>query len=479
MKLTSKTMSIVVLLTSVSTVCAQQPRLKGKVTFEDPKEQGSQIRINLKNVRTGKLVEGQQDSTKVPDWYHVAPIDVVVDVEFDGGGCYEGDGHPRISVKRENHDLPDVVLKKTRECRLKELRQAKGRTTTNAKANTGGVTKRSGGAASVEEETHATVGSSSDFYLFKSLESNLIPSPEEFRKELEAEAAHARNGEFFDTFQYKFNLKSALYQDRPELMKVLTDFKGDGKNSVFFKEIGKVRWDMFSDVVRRELQPSAPVNLDNVFDVVQEEAISPNIRGTANVALLNGTLPSEKLQAVRQFYRQQSPESPVFETSLVGLLRVGQNEDVVTVVRHMSDPSPETSRMAMEAVSLATLIKGKDAFPWASRTLADVAATSKDPWRRAFAYRSLRPFVDQGDETAFRAMEVGSEDNDPFVRVHVALALGAGETEKNKKASYLLRNILLTDDDRHVRDAARLSLSGASTKGWAADFKTWNSPKDQ
>lgn len=475
MKLTSKTLSIVVLLTSVSTVCAQQPKLKGKVTFSDPKEQGSQIGINVKNVGTGRLVKGEQDTTKVEDWYHVAPLNALVDVEFDGGGCYLGDGHSRIRVQQENGELDKVVLQKTLDCRLKEFRQAKMRTVTNAKAGA----KRSGGAQSVEDEAPAAA-SSVDFHLYKSIEASLIPSANEFKKELEAEAAHARNGEFFDTFQYKFALKSELYKDRPELMQILADFKGNGENSVFFKSIGQVRWEMFFDVVGRELRPSTAVNLDHVVTVVQEESVSPNIRGTANVALLNDTLPSDKLQTVRQFYRRQPPDSPVFETSLVGRLRIGEAEDLAQVIRYIKDPSGETSRMAMEAVSLAALIKGKDAFPEASSALADVAANSKDPWQRAFAYRSLRPFVDQGDDIAFKAMEAGSRDEKAFVRLHVALALGAGDTEKDQKASNLLRNVLLTDIDRYVREAARLSLSGASTKElFAGEFKAWNSNRQQ
>jgi hypothetical protein len=464
MKLTLKSLSIVVLLTSVTNVFPQDPILKGKVIFDDPQERGSQIMISVRNLRTGQLVGGQQDKTKGGDWYHVAPLNALVDIEFDGGGCYEGDGHPKIPVKQENEELPEVVLKKTRLCRLKELRQRRGKTTTNVKTNERANKSRS---AADDEEPQAVVNFT-ELHFDKATESSLIPSSNEFKRELEAEAVHARNGEFFDTFQYTFALKSALYGDRPELMKVLSDFKANTENSVLFEAIGQVRPEMFADIVRLELQPSDDVNTDNVFAVVQEESVSPNIRGTANVALLNRTLPDEKLQALNQFYRRQSPDSEIFETSLVGRLRIGEAEDIAQVVSYIKDQSIETSRMAMEAVSLATLINGKDAFPEASTTLANVATNNKNPWLRGVAYRSLRPFVDQGDETAFKAMKVGSRDPNPYVRVQVALALGVGDTEKDKKASYLLRYVLLNDKDRYVRDAARLSLKGALTKGWVA-----------
>src|SRR5688500_17685755 len=162
MKLTSKSSLIVVLIISVTTVCAQQPRLKGKVIFDDPQEQGTQIEIRVRNLRTGELVRGQQDRTKVEDWYHEAPLNALVDVEFDGGDCYEGDGHPKITVKQENEELPKVVLKKTRLCRQKELRKLRGTTITIVRPNAGANKSRSRGDASVYEEakTEAIVSNS-------------------------------------------------------------------------------------------------------------------------------------------------------------------------------------------------------------------------------------------------------------------------------------------------------------------------------
>jgi hypothetical protein len=53
--------------------------------------------------------------------------------------------------------------------------------------------------------------------------------------------------------------------------------------------------------------------------------------------------------------------------------------------------------------------------------------------------------------------------------VEVALALGVGDTERDKYANSLLRYVLSTDADRNVRDAAKLSLKGQITNGWVAD----------
>ena len=463
MKLTPKTFLIVVLFTSTAGVCAQQPKLKGKVAFANPRERGIEIRINVKDRDTGGLVPGEQPRTEVEDWFHVAPLNALVDIEFDGGKCYRGNGHSRIRVRQENEDLQKVTLLKTRECKIAELRQAK-RTYAGVRAEIG--IKRHGGAQSTEE---AVV----DFETGDSRrEAELIPSPEELRQELAEEAAHARNGEFFDTFQYKFALTSELYRDRPELLKVLTDFRANKDNAIFFRDIGQVKPEMFTDVVRRELGGEDDnANLDNVFALVKEEALSPNVRGGATVALLNGQLSGEKLMQVRDYYRQQSPTSPIFANSLIALARIGEAEDRAKLYSYITADSGETRLKAMEALSLATLIAGPDAFPQGVKTLTSVAVDkNQEPLVRAFAYRSLRPFVHQGDQTAFQALVAGVTDSKPEVRVQVVLALGVGKMEQTDAAESLLRKVLLTDRSPQVREAARLSLKGASTSEWAAQM---------
>jgi HEAT repeat protein len=468
MKLAAKTLLIIMLLTPFSSVCAQQPRLKGKVDYEDPQERGSEITIKVKNVGTGGLVSGQQESTKVEDWYHVAPINALVDVEFDGGGCYMGDGHSRIRVRQENADLRKVVLQKTRECKLKELAQQVKQQTISASAakkdEASTAPRATGRVASTQAIAEARA---KEFEIYSVAASDLIPSPEELKRELEAEAAHARNGEFFDTFQYKFALKTELYRSRPALMKVLTDFRAKTENSLFFRAIGQVRPEMYDDIVRRELQPSRDVNLDNIVTVVKEDAVTTNIRGTATVALLNGEIPDDKLGPVREYFRQQSPSSPIFQTSLIALLRVGEAEDQARLFGYVRDGSAETRNIAMEALSLATLIKGVEAFPDGSTTLATVAANKEgDPLVRAVAFRSLRPFVDQGDKIALQALVNGLTDQNKEVRMQVVLALGVGKTEQDPRVRDRLRRIMLSDGSYQVREAARLSLSGAQTTDW-------------
>jgi len=469
MKLTPKTLLIVLLFTSTAGVCAQQPRLKGKVAFANPRERGVEIRINVKDRDTGGLVPGEQPRTQVEDWFHVAPLNALVDIEFDGGKCYRGNGHSRIRVKQENEDLQKVTLLKTRECKIAELRQAK-RVYAGVRAEAG--IKRHGGAQSIEE---AVVGFETEGL---KREAELMPSPDELRQELEEDAAHARNGEFFDTFQYKFALTSELYRDRPELLKVLTDFRANKNNAIFFREIGQVKPEMFTEVVRRELgEANDDANLDNVFAVVKEEALSANVRGGATVALLNGQLSDEKLKQEREYYRQQSPSSPIFANSLIALARIGEAEDRAKLYSYIMADSGGTRLKAMEALSLATLIAGPEAFPQGAETLTSVAADkNQDPFVRAFAYHSLRPFVDQGDPTAFKALVAGVKDSKPEVRVQVVLALGVGKTEQTDVAESLLRRVLLTDRSPQVREAARLSLKGASTSGWAVQMFSTQPP---
>ncbi|HET6974907.1 MAG TPA: HEAT repeat domain-containing protein [Pyrinomonadaceae bacterium] len=453
------TLAIIVLFIPVGDVCAQQSSLKGKVSLAGPRDRGNEIKIQVRNRGTGQFIDGEQPNTRIEDWFHVAPLYALVDVEFDGGPCYRGDGHSQIRVKKFNADLPQVILQKTRECKIKERRQV----TRVASAGGGGevgMAPHSGGMASIDKQEARTaeIGKYSS-------EDNLIPSPTELKQELDEEAAHARNGGFFDTFQYKFALKAELYRDRPELMKVLSEFRTNKENSVFFQAIGQVRPEMFTDVVRRELEAPGDVNLDNVFAVVREESASQNIRGAANVALLNGSIPDDKLSQIRAYFRQQSPSSPIFVTSLVGLGRIGEADDQKILYRYIASGSRETSSVAMEALYYATLIKGTESFSQGSETLADVAANNEDPALRASAFRSLRAFAYQGDETALKALVEGSTDKDPAVRLQAVLALGVGKTEQSSMVRSVLRRISLTDSSRWVRDAARVALSGAPTTG--------------
>lgn len=471
MKLTRTSFLMIALLVSVANVCAQdRAKLEGKVALANPRESTSEILIRVRDRDTDKLIGGEQSSTKSEDWFHFATLNALVDVEFDGGVCYVLDGYSAIRVKQVNEELKKITLQKTRECKLKESRQ---RRAYQIAARTGGevngVATNQGGAtvgAIVDERMEARA--KIDRAIETEVDEWLVPSPEQLKQELESEAAHARNGGFFDTFQYKFSLKEELYRSHPELVQVLTDFKNKKENAVLFGTIGQIRPEMFTDVVRRELQKSNEVNLDNVWTVFKEESASPSVRGTANVAYLNGLLPDERLKQAIAYYRQQAPDSPIFATSLIALGRVGEPEDQARLYSYVNDSSGETRWTAMEALSLTTIIKGPVALPDASKTLAKVASDNTDPYVRAFAYHSLRPFVYHGDAVAFRALLKGAHDQNAQVRLQAVLALGVGRTEQKRRVHTVLRTIYFTDRSSAVRQAAKLSLIGATTRNLAA-----------
>ena len=464
MKLTPGNSMIIVLL-SFSTLYAQGPtRLKGKVVRENPSER-SEIKITVRDRDTGKPVEGEQLSTRIDDWYHVVRPTTLVDVEFDGGPCYLGDGHSRIRVQQIDEVLPDVKLQKTRECRIAEsIRDKPARKKTwSTITRTQVYTPQAGGRASAGIGVTTTATVSARGSEESTSETILLPSPEVLKQELEAEAAHARNGEFFDTFQYKFALKLELYGDRPALVKVLTDFRSKKENAVFFQTIGQVTPEMFTDVVRREFQLSEEVNLNNVFAVLKEDAVSQNTRGSANVALLNGDLPDQMKKEVREYHRQQSPSSPIFLTSLVALQRIGEYDDQERLYDYVTDADGETRNIAMEAVYLSALIEGPQALPGASKSLAKVANSDADPSVRAIAFHSLRPFLNYNDKTAVKALLKNLKDPNETVRLQVVWALGVAQTEKNPKVKDRLQKISQGDRSAEVRKAALFTLSGFST----------------
>ena len=478
MKLTIATLLLLTISISGSILHAQtpRPRLKGKVVRAESRvcKYAGEIGINVKDHNTRLNVKGQQSATKVEDWYREVDLGTLVDIEFDPGPFHEGDGHSKIRVEQVNSDLPLVKFQKSRDCRILEdveKRRKQGRAYqgyTGAGAASAGGAKSGSAITLIREPEPEPELAESDFKPLKidpKLDADLIPSPAVLREELEAAASHARNGEFFDTFQYKFALKSELYRDIPELMKVLSEFRLKAENETLFQPIGKLKPEMFTDVVRRQFETSKDANLDNIRLVVQEENVSEGIRGSATVALLNGPLQDDFRKDMAAYYRSQGPESPIFSNSLIALGRLGEAQDISKLYRYVTDESADNQRLvAMQALALTQLIEGPDSLPGGAKTLASVATGDQDPEVRAFAVQSLRPFVYYQDQVALDALFDGADDQNSAVRAQVALALGVGQVERGKKVRDVLRR-LMADSSPEVRRAAYLSLTGKLTSG--------------
>src|ERR1041385_1309004 len=137
--------AMLIFIASLATTQAQESRLKGKVVRAESRGSATEIRITVKDRGTGKTIQGEQSSTEAEDWFHVAPVNALVDVEFDGGICYVLDGQSQIRVRQVNEDLQKVTLQMTRDCKIREKlkHRAKGSiATARAREEVGSIRER-------------------------------------------------------------------------------------------------------------------------------------------------------------------------------------------------------------------------------------------------------------------------------------------------------------------------------------------------
>jgi hypothetical protein len=457
---------ILVLISCTTTVFAQKPQqrpmLKGRVfSGEKPPQQNwGDVRIKVINLANHQEIEGEQKVTTEQTWFHVALLGASVDILFDKACHVQGSLLDKY-VNPGETSFPTIKLHKTRPC-LK-LEQQKNRhhalRLQLPSANLAVVRADRFAAHPIElsEFTNAEMRESSES----------DPSAKTLKEDLEKEAALARRGKFFDTFQYNFRVNWIVYGDVPALRSVLLEFQEAKENKDLFSQLGNVPLEAFDDVIAAQFEISDQADFENIKRVVMDSAMSSSIRGSGSVAFLNikPRLPETTANQMIEYYRQQAQDSSseIFATSLVVLMRAGDSTDKAKIY-HDARASTDQKRVlgSMNALRLAHIIEGADAVPEGAKTLAEVANTSEDPTVRAAAFFALRPFANTKDQTAITALVTGAQqDPDAAVRFRATVALGVGELEDDPWVHRVLRRVAKTDPSAAVRRAAKFSLSGA------------------
>jgi HEAT repeats len=457
---------VLALLLCTSTVVAQnhpqEPMLRGRVISGEkpPQQNWGDVRIKVINRANYEEIEGEQKVTFDQTWYHVAVLGAHVDIMFDKA-CHIPAVLFNKYVKPGDNYLTNVKLRKTKPC-LRLERQNSRHHALRLEFPTADVAAvRSHHFAvqpfEISEFTNAEMYANSDS----------VPSADTLKKELTKEAALARRGKFFDTFQYNFRVNWIVYSDVPVLRSLLLEFQEAKENQDLFSQLGNVPPEAFDDVIAAQFEISDQPHFENIKRVITDSTMSPSVRGSASIAFLNikPGLPEPTVNQMIEYYRQQAQDSSseIFATSLVVLARVGNNSDRAKLYDDALVSSDRKRVFAsMNALRLAHIIEGPDAVPEGAKTLAEVANTSKDSTVRAAAFSALRPFAYTNDQTAITALVTGAqEDPDAAARFRATVALGVGELEDDPWVSKVLRQVAKADPSSAVRRAARFSLSGA------------------
>jgi len=437
--------------------------LKGWVfSGEKPPQQNwGDVRIKVINLANHREIEGEQKVTTEQTWYHVAVLGASVDILFDKA-CHVQGTLLNKYVNPGETSFPTVKLHKTRPCLKLEQKQKNRHHALRLQlpsADPAVVRADRFAAQPIElsEFVNAEMRESSDS----------DPSAKMLKEDLEKEAALARRGKFFDTFQYNFRVNWTVYGDVPALRSVLLEFQEAKENQDLFSQLGNVPLEAFDDVIAAQFEISDQADFENIKRVVMDSAMSSSVRGSGSVAFLNikPKLPETTANQMMEYYRQQAKDSSseIFATSLVVLMRAGDSTDKAKIY-YDARASTDQKRVlgSMNALRLAYIIEGTDAVPEGAKTLAEVANTSDDATVRGAAFFALRPFANAKDETAITALVTGAQqDPDAAVRFRATVALGVGELEDDPWVRRVLRRVAKTDPSAAVRRAANFSLSGA------------------
>lgn len=427
-------------------VFSQDARLHGKVVpAESPNNPPlfwRGIRITVMNKKTKLEVKGQQDFTKDHTWYHNAPIGAMVEVLFDRDPCYVK-GSMQVEVDQASMELETVRLQKSRECLLGERRQR--RRNMNKRAH--------------HYEANAVQDPSSD--------ADLIPTVAILKKELAEQAELTRRGVSFDSFQYNFAIKEEIYGDIPALAEVLKQFRSDSKNKDLFAEVGDAGLKEYRESARAQFEISDQINTGAIKSILKDEDLSPNVRGSAGVALLNLKLDHETREELLKYHRKQleNPSSLILPTSMVSLARIGDDNDKKKIIDLVLNGEKYQRLIAMEAVAAAQLIDGPGAVPEGVQALSTVAQTDEDPELRKAAVFALRPYAYQDEQVAIKTLMTSAKDPVKEVRVEAVAALSVGEVEDQPRVRKLLWSVVRSDPVQFVRQTAILSLRGPSRLG--------------
>jgi hypothetical protein len=447
-------LALVVCATTVVAQNSQQgPTLKGRViSCEKPPHQNwGDVRIKVINLANYQEIEGEQKVTTDQTWYHVALRGAHVDIIFDKA-CHVPAVLLNKYVKPGDNNFPTVKLRKTKPCLRIERYENRHHALRLQFETAGAATVRTHHSAA-QPLMHEN--------------SDSVPSAKTLNEELAKEAALARRGKFFDTFQYNFRVTWIVYGDVSALRSVLLEFQEAKENQDLFSQLGNVPPEAFDDVIAAQFEISDQADFENIKRVVMESAMSRSVRGSASVAFLNikPGLPETTVNQMMEYYRQQAQDSSseIFATSLVVLARAGNSSDRAKLYDDARTSTDQKRVFAsMNALKLAHIIEGPDAVPEGAKTLAEVANTSEDSAVRAAAFSALRPFAYTNDQIAITALVTGAQqDPDPVARFRATVALGVGELEDDPWVSKVLRQIAKTDPSSAVRRAARFSLSGA------------------
>jgi len=442
------TATLVVVLGCLSSVAGQESKLTGKIVPND------EVRINVRRTEDKHAkIGGEERITTKPAWYHVAPTGANVDVLFDKA-CYVPAGVYNRYVEQGDNDTGTIQLQKTRECLILERRQKRKKNSTSVR-----LIGSLGGAASMGPDQYEIEGELTVKRSSIPDDADLFPTPAELTAQLEKEAKFARDSELFDTFQYNFAVKSRIYSADISLKKVLTDFHKNLDNQDLFKPVGNVTLDMLEDTVRGQLSVDSSINLDHLQAVMRENSLSPSIRGSATLALLNAQLTSETRQNMLKYFHQQTPSSDIYRNALIARARLG-DESLNDYILNGTDQSQIVA--FMQALALAKIVDGRNALPDGARTLTAVATKGKDPQIRAAAFTALRPFAYNGDEEAIKTLVTGARtDPSPEARFRATVSLGVGKLEQVSWIHKILLTIATRDPSFDVRRAAKFSLSGS------------------
>ena len=472
---------VLMLVTCATSLAAQVPTLRGKVVAREkpPPQHWGDVRIKVKNLANNQEIEGEQKNTNDQDWYHVALLGARVDVMFDKA-CYVPAGLFNKYVKQGDNYFGTVKLQKTKACRSLELRQSRlGRygsirsqsTAADiaiARVQTAPVVRFPGAVTQMGQRAALPSSQTRGFTKAEEQEDiDFLPSATTLKEELEKEAALARRGQFFDTFQYNFRVKWLVYSDVPALKEVLLQFRNDVQNQDLFKQLGGVPLEAFDDTIRGQFEISDQLDFENIKRVVTDGAMSPSVRGSATVAFLNlkPKLPEEAVNEMMEYYRQQAQDSSseIFAVSVVALARNGDSDDRAKLYEDIRTTTDKKRVIAsMKAVAVTQIIQGPEPLIDGAQTLAFAAKMGEDSSVRAAAFSALRPFAYMSDQTAITALLTGAQrDQSAEARSRAALSLGVGDLEDVPWVRRVLRSVAKTDPSPFVRRAAKLSLSGA------------------
>lgn len=470
---------LIIVAFCLNSVAAQEDsRIRGKVvpaeSPNNPPRLWMGIRIKVKNRITKLEMESEQKLTRDHNWFRLVPLNAYVDIIFDKT-CYVADGLSNIHVKRGQPEMQTVKLQKTRECLIAEQRQkGQARSIHDFPSDRAGGTS---GTNSTASETSASAGVSAVVTAVDTMGDpgwqtnaqgeDLMPSPEVLQKELDHEAATARDWKLFDSFQYNFYIKQEIYREIRPLNELLVSFVNNPQNQDLFKPVSDLDPAAFRDSVRAQFDLPGEVDMENIKRVIKDEALSPSIRGSASVALLSRTLTDQTTKEMIDYFRVQAenPDSEIFATSLVALGRIGEAVDHQKLYNYALNGDEYQRLIAMEALSVAHLIEGSGTFPDAAQTLAGIARKDEDAKVRAAALYALRPFAREHGNLAITTFLSGAKDPNPAVRIEAIWALSVGETEDLPGVRRLLLYVAAKDRSPWVREAAKLSLTGPDRLG--------------